>query len=259
MVTTAIACLVGLPLVLYGGWMMLAVGAACVVFCFLYTTFFSYKALGDVLVLLFFGIVPVCTTYYLVLSDATMETNESFPFLNIKMMSEAATAGQSLLPMKVFVMSLACGLVIDTLLAINNYRDIDNDAHADKKTLAVILGRETAGRFYKWVSLAGMYCALLSAIPDGNVGIFVPIILYRLLHLSTYKRMIEIGHGRRLNTILGQTARNIALFGLAVVVEIIAWACLDAAKSPIYTAVLVAGGVLMLCLDMFRRERTLKT
>ena len=64
--TTLLACVIGLPLVYYGGWEMILIGFACVVFCFLYTISFSYLGLGDVLVLVFFGLVPVCMTYWLV-------------------------------------------------------------------------------------------------------------------------------------------------------------------------------------------------
>ena len=51
--TTMFACAVGLPLIYYGGWWMIAVGVLCVFFCFLYTTHLSYIGMGDVLVLLF--------------------------------------------------------------------------------------------------------------------------------------------------------------------------------------------------------------
>ena len=98
--TTVLACLVGLPLVYYGGLEMILVGLLCVVFCFLYTTHLSYVGLGDVLVLVFFGIVPVCCTYYIQLHTLTWQ---------------------------VFVASIACGLVIDGLLIVNNYRDRYND------------------------------------------------------------------------------------------------------------------------------------
>ena len=57
--TTCMACVIGLPLVYYGGFEMIFVGIVCVIFAFLYTTFFSYQGLGDLLVLVFFGIVPV--------------------------------------------------------------------------------------------------------------------------------------------------------------------------------------------------------
>ena len=63
--TTCLACVIGLPLAYYGGLEMIAVGVACVVFAFLYTTFFSYQGLGDLLVLVFFGLIPVCCTYYI--------------------------------------------------------------------------------------------------------------------------------------------------------------------------------------------------
>ena len=124
-ITTVIACCIGLPLVIYGGLEMILVGAFCVVFCFLYTTLLSYLGLGDVLVLVFFGIIPVCVTYYLQTDRFTFE---------------------------VFIASLACGFVIDTLLLVNNYRDIDNDARAGKKTLIVRVGAE-AGRTAYLLSL----------------------------------------------------------------------------------------------------------
>ena len=123
-ITTALACLVGLPLIIYGGLEMIAVGVACVVFCFLYTTTLSYIAMGDVLVLVFFGIVPVCCTYYVEVPSVTWE--ELYP---------------------VFLMSIGCGLVVDTLLLVNNYRDIENDRRAGKRTLVVFIGKKATSSF----------------------------------------------------------------------------------------------------------------
>ena len=40
--TLAVACACGLCLLPYGGWMLVGIGAACVVFAFLYTTLLSY-------------------------------------------------------------------------------------------------------------------------------------------------------------------------------------------------------------------------
>ena len=62
--TLAVACACGLCLLPYGGWMLVGIGAACVVFAFLYTTLLSYCGFGDVLVWVFFGFVPVAGTYY---------------------------------------------------------------------------------------------------------------------------------------------------------------------------------------------------
>ena len=116
-ITTLLACLTGLPLIFYGGISMIVVGLLCVVFAFLYTTKLSYLGMGDLLVLVFFGLVPVCVTRYLCLGGAGQPvTYESL------------------------TVSIACGLVIDTLLIVNNYRDIDNDRKAGKITLVVRLG-----------------------------------------------------------------------------------------------------------------------
>ena len=136
-VTTALACLVGLPLVCFGGWEMVLVGAACVLFCFLYTTLLAQHGMGDVLVLLFFGLVPVCLTYYVTMPPA----------------SQTITA-------QVVWASLACGLVIDTLLVVNNYRDYDQDRAVGKKTLIVRMGRERAmvGE-YRHLYDVGMSCS----------------------------------------------------------------------------------------------------
>jgi 1,4-dihydroxy-2-naphthoate octaprenyltransferase len=45
-IITMMACIVGLPLIAWGGWECIIVGVACVVFCFLYTTLFSRIAMG---------------------------------------------------------------------------------------------------------------------------------------------------------------------------------------------------------------------
>lgn len=188
--TTGAACLVGLPLVLFGGWQMVIVGAACVLFCFLYTTTLSYLGLGDLLVLLFFGLVPVCLTYYLAMPSEL----PGFTW-------------------EVLVTSLACGLVIDDLLIINNFRDIDNDLRAGKKTLIVRLGRERGLYLYLTV---GLVAWLTSAIYlfEGHPFAFVLPLVYVVLHVKTYQEMRKIYQGKELNRILGKTARNMFLYGL---------------------------------------------
>ena len=58
-ITTVIACFIGIPLIFYGGVEMILIGLICVACCFLYTTKLSYLGLGDVLVIVFFGIMYV--------------------------------------------------------------------------------------------------------------------------------------------------------------------------------------------------------
>ena len=185
---TAAACLTGLPLILYGGWWMVAVGVACVVFCFLYTTHLSYLGLGDVLVLLFFGFVPVCATYYLQTDAVGWVT--------------AAAA-------------LACGLVIDTLLVVNNYRDRDNDRRTGKVTLVVRIGQRATEWLY-W-GLGASACLLgVVFLVRGYVWATLLPLGYLVLHTLTWRRMKAIAHGRLLNEVLGANARNMLVYGLLV-------------------------------------------
>ena len=113
-VATVSACLVGVPLIAWGGVWMVVFGLLCVVFCFLYTTHLSYIAMGDVLVLLFFGIVPVTLTYYLEMP-----------------------AGSQPVTWEVFIAALACGIVIDALLVVNNYRDLAGDRRGRETNFGV--------------------------------------------------------------------------------------------------------------------------
>ena len=186
--TTILACLVGLPLVYYGGLEMILIGLLCVVFCFLYTTHLSYIGLGDVLVLVFFGIVPVCITYYIQLHTMTWE---------------------------VFLASIACGLVIDGLLMVNNYRDRENDERDGKRTLVVEIGEKSAERFYLCLGIAAVLLGITFWV-NGHVLAFVLPILYLLLHTFTWLKMKRINHGKELNICLEETARNMLVYGLCV-------------------------------------------
>ena len=188
--TTILSCIVGLPLIFYGGWQMIAVGAVCVLFCFLYTTCMSYMGLGDVLVIVFFGFVPVCLTYYLEMPPGT-----------------------SLIGSAIFLNSLACGLVIDTLLIVNNYRDIDNDRRAGKKTLVVRIGAKASEILYLALGFAACILGLGLFYYRSVWAAFLPFI-YLVMHIHTYREMVRIRKGAELNRVLGMTARNMFFYGL---------------------------------------------
>ena len=63
LVTTVLACAVGLPLIWTGGPWMIAVGALCVLFCFLYTTKFSRLGrLGGRTAIMLYYLLGLCAT-----------------------------------------------------------------------------------------------------------------------------------------------------------------------------------------------------
>ncbi len=196
--TTALSCFIGLPLIYYGGWWMIAVGLFCVFFCFLYTTHLSYMGFGDVLVLLFFGIVPVTMTYFLALPEV-MQT----------------------VTWECFFVSIACGLVIDTLLVINNYRDIDNDRRAGKHTLIVAIGEKWGRVLYFALGIAACLIGNVFHFSGHFWAVWLPIIIYLPLHVSTFIEMRKINKGTALNLVLGKTARNMFIYGLSVSVGLL--------------------------------------
>lgn len=194
-VTTLLACIVGLPLVYYGGWEMIMVGLACVVFCFLYTISFSYIGLGDLLVLVFFGIVPVCMTYWLTAPPTALTS----------------------IPFAVVLMSIACGLIIDTLLVVNNYRDIENDRRAGKLTLIVRIGERGGLVLYLMLGLVATILAIVGVVLlDWHDGQWTQslLIIYTPFHTWAFNEMRYIRKGAELNRVLGMTARNMFIFGL---------------------------------------------
>jgi len=181
---TTVACLIGLPLVLWGGWWMVAIGAACVVGCLLYSTL-ARLALGDVLVVVFFGIVPVCTTYYLQAGHVDRD---------------------------VFLASLAMGFVTDCLLVVNNFRDRDTDRRVGKRTIPNLIGERRTYILYALLGAAA--CALVYS--QTRLPIF-----YLAVNFYIVSRMQRIRRGRELNKMLGQTAASILLFALLYSVGII--------------------------------------
>ena len=193
--TTLLACLIGLPLIFFGGWTTILVGLVCVVFCFLYTTHLSYKGMGDVLVLVFFGLVPVYGTYLLALPHSALSFSA-----------------------EPFALALACGFVIDTLLIVNNFRDIENDIEAGKRTLAVRLGLERTLWLYLFVGLFAILLSGFAFILAGHYFAFAFSLCYIPLHIKTFNTMKAIRKGKALNKVLGKTAANITVYGVATAI-----------------------------------------
>ena len=186
MITTVLACISGAPLIIAGGWWMLAVGAVCILFCFLYTTVFSRIGLGDLLVLVFFGIVPVGFTFYLQTGTWTFGTT---------------------------LAGMACGMAVDCLLMVNNYRDRAEDAVQGKKTIVVRLGGEWAVILYYALGLAATLLAGASIAVSGPAWHASPLLLYAILHLTT-SRHISRTDGEALNPFLGRTSRNFFILSI---------------------------------------------
>jgi len=105
--------------------------------------------------------------------------------------------------------------VIDGLLLVNNFRDRDVDRAVGKHTLVVRIGEQAALAAYLGVGIVACLLGLVFWL-NGHVLAFVLPLVYLALHVFTYLKMKRIGRGKALNFCLGETARNIFVYGLTV-------------------------------------------
>lgn len=184
----ALACVIGLSLIYWGGWWLLPAGIVIALGAIAYSAGpypLSRHGLGEVAVMFFFGIIPVNLTYYIQADAFTMP---------------------------VLLGSVAIGLMGANVLLVNNYRDADDDASVGKNTLAVLLGRRTALALY-----------LLNGILAGvlMMRLVVPVItiLYILAHCCLWNFM-RTHRGAALNPILGMTAMLMFVYSVAFAIAV---------------------------------------
>lgn len=210
-ITTVLSVAVGMLIMMWHmQWELLVVGMLCVLFCFLYTTRLSYLGWGDVLVLVFFGIVPVVFTFYVM------------------------TGGICTVPL--ILASIAMGLATDNLLMVNNYRDRNQDVLSGKRTIVVriisackdkkgsaqgrIIGERLCRRLYLCIGIVATVLGIVAADLYSGTAAKIPFLLiYLILHVKAYMTMKSLD-GSALNKVLGVTARNIFLFGVLLAASV---------------------------------------
>ena len=198
--TLVATCAVGLSMLAvvdpgegYANWLLLVgVGVMVAVMAFAYSAGpypLSYHALGEVAVMAFYGLVPVIFSYYVVAGDF-------HPY--------AVIAG------------IAIGLMGVNVLLVNNYRDVDDDREAGKRTSVVVAGRTLAAFAYLLnglLALSVLGVLWLRLWMEWGWWTMLPPTIYMALHLTTWHRLKQ-RTGAALNPILGATARNMLIFTL---------------------------------------------
>jgi len=201
-ITIGLAGLVGLYLVLVGGWALLAIGVLAVVAALAYTGGpfpYGYRAMGEIFVFIFFGLVAVAGTAYL--QSLTLD------------------------PLYV-VAAVPPGALITAILVVNNLRDIPTDTAAGKRTLAVVLGkRQTQGEYGALLGVAYAVPVFLflswMAAGVGPTGAGTPLLPAVLLPLLTLPKASVLLRAvrtfrepRELNLVLKGTASLSLWFGV---------------------------------------------
>ena len=208
MVGTLVAtCAVGLSMLAvvdpgegYANWLLLVgVGVMVAVMAFAYSAGpypLSYHALGEVAVMAFYGLVPVIFSYYVVAGDF-------HPY--------AVIAG------------ITIGLMGVNVLLVNNYRDVDDDREAGKRTSVVVAGRTLAAFAYLLnglLALSVLGVLWLRLWMEWGWWTMLPPAIYMALHLTSWHRLKQ-RTGAALNPILGATARNMLIFTILLTLLLI--------------------------------------
>lgn len=179
----AFAFLVGVYLVVRGGWPVVAIGVASTLATIFYTGGprpYGYLGLGEVFVFIFFGVVAVTGTYY------------------VQALTVTVTA---------FILSFSMGVLSVAILVVNNLRDIETDRQTEKKTLAVRLG-PTGAR----MELTGMFvCAalipiVLIALKLCGLGVLAASFAM-VGAIPLMKTVHRTNEGPVMNQVLAKTAR----------------------------------------------------
>lgn len=183
------AVLIGIPMILYGGplFLLLLVVAPVLSFCYTAGPFpLAYNGLGEIFVILFYGLVSTFVGFYL----------QAFTL----------TRGA-------FLAGLQLGLLAAVVIAINNLRDIEGDALAHKKTLAVQFGKTFARLEITLMILVPFFLNIFWFDEGYNKAAILPLVVLPL-GFTLIRCIWYYEPSRVYNTFFGLAALLNFLFGL---------------------------------------------
>ena len=193
-ISFAVAALAGLILASRTSWLLIILGAICIVAAWTYTGGpkpYGYQAMGEVSVFIFFGVVATVGTYYVRTESVSRE---------------------------VLLASFAMGALACAILVLNNLRDLPKDEIAGKKTLAVVMGDKPTRDLYKWL----MFFALVMSVALSFFSFFYLLALVSLPLISKSVRAVSAGaSGPALIDLLVKTGRIQIIY--AVALSLAAW------------------------------------
>lgn len=185
--------IVGCTLLYYGGWILLPFGIVIMLCAIAYSGGpfpLSRHALGDVAVLLFYGIAPVVLTFFI-------QTG----FVN----------------WQIVVAGLAIGIVVDNLLIVNNYRDAENDAKNGKKTTVTLFGN-TLMRYLFYLNPI-IAIILIYLVFKNNIifWYFIPLLIYSVFVSCKFAK----AKGMEFNKLIGMAPLEAIIFALSITIYLI--------------------------------------
>ena len=191
----ALAFNFGIYLSYHGGWPIVVIGLASLLAAWAYTGGpwpIAYTPLGELFVVLFFGLAAVGGSSYL---------------QTLSISPAALLAG------------LMLGLVV---ISVNNYRDLDTDSRAGKRTVAVVVGR----RATHWVYAVELLLPLallpwLALLVGRSWWLALPLLILPLA-LQLLQRFRREPPGAVFNQLLASTARLQFVYALLLALALLA-------------------------------------
>lgn len=188
-VAFALALAVGVYLTWLAGPVVVVIGISSILAGLAYTGGpfpLAYNGLGDVFVMAFFGFVAVCGTAFV----------------------------QSLyVPDVAWLASVPIGALATAILAVNNVRDFEGDARANKRTLVVRFGRRIGVLEYAGLLLTA-FATPLVIWGLGWAEAWVCLPLLTAPWGAKLARSVSLDRGLALNQTLAGTAKLLSAYGL---------------------------------------------
>ncbi|MDE5887618.1 MAG: 1,4-dihydroxy-2-naphthoate octaprenyltransferase [Muribaculaceae bacterium] len=191
--------ILGCSLIYWGGWWLIPVGAAIAVFALAYSAGpypLSHHGLGDLAVVIFFGLVPVIFTEY----------------VQTRVFHISSTT---------LCAALGVGLLAANVLIINNYRDRDDDAAVGKRTTVVIFGKKIMANVYLIDGITGcvLFAMASTYSPSWTAAGWIVIVGW---HLLLWQRLKSL-QGAMLNNILKFTSILLCIASIYLLVILSVW------------------------------------
>lgn len=189
-----LAFLLGIFLVVTGGWPILAIGSASLIAGLAYSGGrqpISHTPFGELFVWIFFGVLAVAGSYW----------------LQAGMLSPAA-----------WIVGAAIGLPAAAVLLVNNLRDVVIDTRSGRRTLAAVLGDRRARRAYTLLMLLP-FASLPLLSSTGLGGAWLALLTLPACLVLTYR--MRHTHGPALNVLLAQTAQCALAFAVLLALGVL--------------------------------------
>ena len=185
--------LAGCTLLYWGGWILLPFGIVILLCAFAYSAGpfpLSRHALGDIAVILFYGIAPIVLTFFIQTDCVNWQ---------------------------IVILGLAIGIVANNLLIVNNYRDAELDSANGKKTTVTVFGKRVMRNVFflnPTIAIALVYSVFKNL---EMLFYFSPFLAYSIFVSLKFAK----AKGEEFNKLIGLASLEAILFALTITIEIL--------------------------------------